>query len=188
MKKYLTVEEFEALKARIARGTSGLQISRRVSRQFFTRVNNASIVETTGRSMLAQKLIVWSGVLASPALLLLAIAAIVFHFGWISAIAVPLVGTFWTVIAGFTGDKGTWWHGLIGLIAGLGLSAFIEPAYGIPLALFTVSLWIHRSNYRLAQIWLTQLITTSFGAFDMLVEHIDIRDALLESQGTAEQS
>jgi hypothetical protein len=186
MNRYLNEEEFEGLRRRIEAGKASVSIPRGISRQFFTRVDNASIRSTTGRSLIAQKLVIWTGITVSAALLVVCCAAVIFYFGWFASLGVPLVGMFWTVIAGLTGDQGTWLHGAIGLVVGLCLAAILEIGYGVPLALFVVSLWLHRSNYGLAQRWLTQLISTSYGAFDMLVEHIEIDDPIL-SAAPAEQ-
>ena len=65
MKKYLTSEEFEAVKTRIAGGHSSMTIPRSVARQFFTRVNNASVIEITGHSIRFQKFVIWTGVIGS---------------------------------------------------------------------------------------------------------------------------
>lgn len=187
MRRYLTREQFDGMQARLDSGRASLTVSRRVSRQFFTRVSNASIRATTGRSVLWQKCAIWAGLIASLALLVWCMAAVIYYFGWFAAVAVPIVGIFWTVIAGLTGDKGSCWYSNAGLVVGLGLALMMVPAYAIPLALFTLSLWIHRTTYWIAQIWLTALVTTSFGAYDMLVEHIDLEDTLLaeEQTGTA---
>ena len=133
---------------------------------------------------MGQKLVIWAGIVVSAALLVVCCAEVIFYFGWFAAFGVPLVGMFWTVIAGLTGDQGTWLHGAIGLVVGLALAAILESAYGIPLALFVISLWLHRTNYGLAQRWLTQLISSSYGAFDMLVEHIEIDDPVLRAVPT----
>lgn len=185
MKKYLTEEEFETVSQHLASGEASIVVPRRVARQFFTRVPIESIRATTGRFMFPQKIAIWVGVLASPALLVVCIGAVIYYFDWFAALAVPIVGMFWTVIAGLTGDKGDIWYGIAGLVAGLLLAWLLEPAYGIPLALFTVSLFIHRITYQVAELWLTGLVSSSFGAYDMLVEHIELEDALLPEAETA---
>lgn len=179
MKKYLTEQEFETVRQHLASGEASLVVPRRVSRQFFTRVPVESIRATTGRFMLLQKIAIWAGVLAAPLLLVICIGAVIFYFDWFATLAVPIVGMFWTVIAGLTGDKGEVWYGVAGLAAGLLFAWLLEPAYAIPLALFSLSLFIHRITYEVAQIWLTGLVSSSFGAYDMLVEHIELEDGLL---------
>lgn len=185
MKKYLTEQEFKTVSQHLANGEASIVVPRRVSRQFFTRVPTESIRATTGRFMLLEKTAIWVGVLAAPALLVICIGAVIYYFDWFAALAVPIVGMFWTVIAGLTGDKGEIWYGIVGLTAGLLLAWLLESAYGIPMALFTVSLFIHRITYEVAELWLTDLVSSSFGAYDMLVEHIELEDELLPEAETA---
>ena len=181
MKFYLTEQQFNGLRERVKEGASSVTISRSLARQFFLRVSNKSIAETTGESLRWQKLGIWTGTVAAPALLALCVLCVIYYFEWFATLGVPLVGMLWTVVGGLTGYRGSWKHTLIGLVAGLVLAAVLERAYGIPLALFTLSLAIHRTTYQVAGIWLTQLIGRSFGAYDMLVEHIDVDDAELET-------
>ena len=184
MKKYLSKEQFDQVRRRIEAGDASLTIPRRVARQFFTHVNNASIKSIAGRSLLGQKFAIWAGVFAAPALLVVCIWALVLYFDWFAALAAPLAGTFWTIIAGLTGDKGEWWYGAVGLAAGLALAAILEEAYAVPVALMVVSLFVHRVTYRVAQVWLIDLVSTSYGAYDMLVEHIDLDDPELAAEQT----
>jgi len=182
MKKYLTEDEYLSFQQRLARGEARLTIARRVARQFFTHVENASIRSITGRSMALQKLVIRVGIALPYVLLLLCIGAIIMYFGWFAALGVPLAGMFWTVIAGLTGDKGTWAHGTVGLVVGLGLAAVIDVIYAIPVTLCVISLWLHRMTYILAQLWITRLVSNSFAAYDMLVEHIDIEDPVFADE------
>ena len=62
MNKYLNEEQFESLSRRIEAGDASLSIPRGISRQFFTRVSNASIKSTTGHSLMGQKLVIWAGI------------------------------------------------------------------------------------------------------------------------------
>lgn len=182
MTKYLTEEQFEGVQMRLDARRASLNVPRRVSRQFFTRVPNASIRAVAGRSLAWQKAVIRAGAIATFALLAGCLASVIHYFGWFAAVGAPMVGIFWTIIAGLTGDKGSWWYGAAGLIAGLTLAVFLDRAYAVPLVLFSLSIWIHRGTYHLAQIWLIGLVSSSFAAFNMLVEHIDLEDAELAQE------
>lgn len=179
MKYYLSENEFVEMRQRLQSGEASLTVAASVARQFFTRVSNASIEETTGRSMMLQKLAVFSGIVVATLLLLAGLGLVIYSFGWGAAILVPLLGIFWTVLAGFTGDRGNWIHTVVGLVVGVGLGLLVDDAYGTPLILLTVSLCIHRSTYQLAQYFVVDLVSTSFPAYDMMVEHIVLRDPAL---------
>lgn len=181
MKFYLTEAEFDGLRERVSEGQSTMTISPSLARQFFLRVSNRSIVETTGESLVWQKLAIWTGAVVAPVLLGLCVLSIIYYFEWFATLGVPLVGMFWTVIAGLTGHRGSWKHTLVGLAVGLVLAAALENAYRIPLIFFVLSLAVHRTNYQLAGLWLTKLINRSFGAYDMLVEHIHVEDSTLKA-------
>lgn len=176
MKKYLEADEYESLRSRIAAGKASMRVSKSVARQFFMRVTNESVKAETGESIPLKKLVIWSGVVAPVVLLFSALWQIVIDFGWAAAIAVPLVGIFWTVIAGFTAEKGGWIESIVALVLGLGIAWLLPSDYGLALALLTISLIIHRISHGLAQHWVERLVGRSFAAYDMLVEHITIRD------------
>jgi hypothetical protein len=174
MATYIEEHEFESLQQQVANGTVTLTVPREVARQFFTRVSNASIRVTTGQSLLFHQFIVWGLIAGSGMMLIACLAAVIYYFGWGATIAAPLTGIFWTVIVGLTGCRGTWVHGVIGLIVGLGLAAVIPIEFGVPVALFTVSVCLHRMSFFLAEIWVTRLVKESWHAYDMLVEHIAV--------------
>lgn len=176
MKRYLTESEHEELRRSLERGDATLSVPRSVARQFFLRVDNASIVETTGESMVLQKSLIWLGIIGHATLFIASLVSIGYYFGWMATVGIPLVGIFWTILAGLTGDKGSMLHGSIGLAAAVLLAVLIPIGYAVPLILFATSLWLHRSCYMLAQYWVTSLVVRSFPAYDMLVEHIDVED------------
>lgn len=175
-KRYLEADEFESLKSRITAGEASMRVSKSVSRQFFLRVTNESVKAETGESVSLQRIVIWVGALFPVFLLFAALWQIIVDFGWAATIAVPLVGVFWTVVAGFTADKGGWIESTIGLVLGIGIAAITASNYGVPLALITISLVVHRLSYALAQHWVERLVSQSFAAYDMLVEHIVIND------------
>jgi hypothetical protein len=183
-KQYLDEVQYQQMQPKLMSGQARVKVDRRVARQVFTHVSNQSIMETTGHSMLAKKAVILSGLILPVVLFAGCLVAIIYYFGWYSAIAVPLVGVFWTVIAGLTADKGGWVHSVTGLALGLGIAVLATANFGIPIALFSVSLWLQRMTYLLAEIWVTQLVTQSYGAYDMLVEHL----YLFDPDGSADAS
>lgn len=177
MKRYLTEKEFSDLRPQLADGRVRLRISKSVARQFFLRVDNASIRNITGESLLLQKTVIRASIALGVILMLSALYVIIREFGWGAALAVPLAGIFWTVIAGFTSERGNWQHGAIGLALALALAWFLPLAYGLPLVLMAVSLMLLRIAYDLAQRWVEGLVMRSFPAYDMLVDHVDVDGA-----------
>ena len=126
--------------------------------------------------MLAQKLLIWLLILTSGATFIVAALLIIGSFGFWSGIAVPLIGIFWTILAGLTYDH----SGMKGMSAILALSAvaffYVTPDYSEPGFFFVLSIWLYRTSYISAQAFLTNLIEGSYAAFDMLVEHIEIQE------------
>ncbi len=176
MTNYLTESEHDILRAQISAGDASIQISKEVARQFFTHVSNSSVQSTLGESITFKKLVIYAGIFLPIALLVATLGAILYLFGWGAAIGIPLTGAFWTIVAGLAGARGSWVHDAVGLAAGMGIAVVIPPEYSIPLAMFTTSLIMYRLNYLLAQVWLERLVARSFVAYDMLVEHIKVRD------------
>lgn len=174
MKQFLSEQEYEALKPGIKAGTTVIQIPRSIARDFFIKVSNDSVKTTTGSSLLYKKLLVWTGVVIPLVLLIVCAGFVIEDFGWASALFIPLIGILWTVIAGLTGDRGSFLIGNLLLIACLLLASLLDRSYGIPLLLISLSLWCHRSIFFLAEYWLKSLLEHSYAAFDMLVEHIEI--------------
>ncbi|MEX0942608.1 MAG: hypothetical protein WD002_08690 [Pseudomonadales bacterium] len=173
-KQYLNETQFQEIQPKFISGQAQIKVDRNVARQVFTHVPNKSIVETTGRSMLGKKVIILTGLILPVILFLACLILIVYYFGWYSTIVVPLTGIFWTIIVGLTADKGTWIHSTAGIAVGLGIAVLVPINFGIPIALFSVSLWLQRMTYLLAEIWVTELVTQSYGAYDMLAEHLSL--------------
>ncbi len=174
MNKYLTPEQFEALRPALESGSTRLFISKSIARQFLMRVSNDSIVEETGSSMFLQKALIWAGVILSILGILVALGLLVLQLGWSAAIAVPLVGIFWTVVAGFSSDLGTWVHTALAALL-VAVAAFLTPGHiAVPVLLVGGSLVIVRITYSLAQVFAIRLVGRSFAAYDMLVPHITI--------------
>ena len=177
MTQYLSEPEFLELQTRLAQNEASLTIGRRIARQVFTRVSNSEITSTFGRSQLWKKAIIWTTVIGPILLFVLCLGALIPPFGWMAAIAVPLVGIFWTVLIGYMSDKGTLPYNTAGLAVALLLVAFVPQEYGWPVALLAVSVWINHLGYVLAQHWVEAMARDSFKVYDMLVEHIAIKDA-----------
>ncbi|MCZ6501535.1 MAG: hypothetical protein O6945_03365 [Gammaproteobacteria bacterium] len=176
MKKHLTEEEFNEVQARISSGDASITIPRRVARQFFTHISNSSIKNTTLSSALWQKSLTWTGVIGAPILLVACCLLIISSTGWWAAIAVPLVGIFWTILAGLTNEDGGWPSITIALVASIACFFFLSQAFSLPLFLFVSSLWVHRMTYILTQRLLITLVNNFYPAYDMLTDHIELDD------------
>ncbi len=176
MKKYLDLEQHGELKTEILSGQSQLHIPGSVCREFFTRVPNQEIVAVTGRSLMLPKLLVWLGVISAPVLLLAMFAFMVMTSGWLAALTIPLAGIFWTIVAAFMNPDGEWISiTLAVIVVGLTLP-LMDFAVGFTLFLFVFSLWIHRLTHIFAKLFLTDLVMQSYPAYDMLVEHIQVKE------------
>jgi hypothetical protein len=187
MQHFINEAEFEALQPQLKAGTARISVPRAVARDFYLRVPNHSIRATAGQSELGTKFLVWVGIISAILLMLLCAAVIIWHFGWTAAFIVPLTGIFWTIVAGLTGDKGSFIRGTLALIpAGL-LASLLPLNFAEPLVLLSCSLWIHRAVYLFAEWRLLKLVSSSFAAFDMLIEHLEITLSNKE-QSTKEQS
>ncbi|MEX2489238.1 MAG: hypothetical protein WD356_06865 [Pseudomonadales bacterium] len=174
MTDFLNEQEFTQLQQDIAAGKARLSIPRSVSRQFFLRVDNKSIKATTGESALGKKLLVWLGTIVAPLLFALCAVIIILEAGVMAALAVPLVGIIWTVLAGFTSETGDWPSATSAVALTLIVYLFAQQAYTLALFFFALSLWLHRMTYILAEYFLSQIVASSFPAYDMLVDHIKL--------------
>ena len=185
MVKYLTEVEFRDVRNRIQQGEASIRIPRSVSRQFFTHVTNRSIIDITESSALLQKILIWSGIASAWVLLAICAGLVIESWGIWATVVVPLVGAFWAILAGFTHEQGSWQIISLVLVATL-IGIFTVPGhYVLPLFFFVLSLWTHRMTYILAQRFLEKLVTNSFDAWDMLVEHIELNDPAQQDQADA---
>ncbi|MEJ6593526.1 MAG: hypothetical protein QNL99_16225 [SAR86 cluster bacterium] len=176
MQNFINEQEYIDLLPRLQARQAHLVVPRQVARNFFLRTSNHAIKQATGQSALVSKLIIWIGVITAPLLFLIAAIYFIMDSGWAATVMVPLLGIFWTIIAGLTGDQGSFLQGTLAMIAGAVLAAILPTEYAIPLALIIVSLWVQRNIFFIAEYFLLHLISQSFAAFDMLIEHIEIVD------------
>lgn len=177
MNKYYTREEFQRLQSDIAAGNLRVKIPRSIARQFFFRVDNSSTKATTDESAIIQKLIVWAGVITSPVLFIICAFIIAGDLGWLAAFAIPIVGIFWTVLAGFTSESG-YWLDITGALAMTFIIYLVWTDAGtLALFVFTLSLWVHRMTSMIAEYFLVQIVTSSFDAYAMLVDHVTVEEA-----------
>ncbi|MDG2072032.1 MAG: hypothetical protein P8J55_10000 [Pseudomonadales bacterium] len=174
MSDYLSAEQFADAQANIAKGNATLTVPRATARQFFTRVSNQDIKSKTGQTVLGKKLLIWTGIILEPLLLLACFTNVGFAFGWAAYLAIPMIGIFWTIFAGYTSEHGSWLSLFIILVITAANMTMMEPAYSLSLFLFTLSLWIHRLTYVVAQAFLNNIVIDSFSAYDMLAEHVVI--------------
>lgn len=174
--KPISEEEYQSLTSDVKSGKKSLHISRNIARQFYTRVSNQSVQETASQSAARDKSIVYAGLTLSPVLLLFCALIIIYNFGGWAAIVVPLVGIFWAVLAGLTSAEGSWQAASGALIISIIAAAFDPNEYTVPLALFVMSIWAHRLTYIFAQRQLLVLVATSYPAFDMLADHIEVAE------------
>ena len=179
MNRYLTEEEFKVIQAHIKVGDASLTISRSIARHFFMRVSNASIKSNTGNSALLHKALVWTSQVSALFCLLICGGIMIDSFGWWAAIAVPVAGASWAILAGLTSEDGEWLSITIFLAASIASYSFITHTYSAPLIFFVFSLWLHRMTYILAQKLLIAIVEESYAAYDMLVENVEIQDAMM---------
>jgi hypothetical protein len=179
MSKYLTEEEFKGVQAHIKVGDASLTISRSIARRFFMRVSNASIRSNTGNSALLQKTLVWLSQACALFCLLTCGGMMIDFFGWWAALAVPVAGASWAILAGLTNEDGEWLSITILLAASMISYSMVASTYSMPLIFFVFSLWLHRMTYILAQKLLIDIVEDSYAAYDMLAENIEIQDAMM---------
>jgi len=176
MTQYLSNTEFQALNQRLESGAAELSISRQVAGQFFSRVSNEAVFSITEQSIALKKAFLFSLFAVSMGIFVACLGLIFFNFGWGATIVIPVVGIFWTILTILTSDKGNQWVGHLGVLVSLVPLSFLDLTYSFPIALFGISIWLHRCLYFLSQYWLVKLVTGSYDAFDMMAEHIDISD------------
>ncbi len=173
MNKRLSETEFAILGAEVASGAARMSISRSMARQFFTRVRSSEARELRGIAIVRQKFIIYALLILSIALIFACLGLVMVNFGWgASVIAIPLTGIFWTVLAGFTTETGSWLSSSLIYVAALGASFWVGGDYLLPLSLFASSLYLFRIAHILAEQLLVRLIMGSFAAYEMLAEHI----------------
>ncbi len=177
MSSHLAEADYKTLQARLANGKSDINISRHWSRHFFLTVSHEQVSDTLAHSnhaVMSQKLIVIGGLAAAFLLIIACLLLIIIDQGWLALLTASLVGIFWTILAGFTTEMGSLPSSFALLVAALALVWFLPVGYQIPLALFALSIFCYRLSHILAQRFLTQLVTSSYEAWDMLADHIEI--------------
>lgn len=175
MSEHLSKEDWQSLMADIANGSAQISVPRGLSRHFFTHVTASSINSVTGSHHLPQKLLVLS--LLSAAILtgLATLYQIMVAFEDLAFIAVPLVGIFWTVIAGFTTDMGPGLKVTLPAAAVLVVGAyFLAPPYNMTVMLLIASLSFYRISHLFAEVFVVALVKESFQAWEMMEMHVRI--------------
>ncbi len=174
MASCLTQEQYQDLQAKIARGQARVVVTRSLARQFFFNVANRNVRDLTGQSMRWPKFVVVALLIISVMMALTCFGLVISNFGWWATLGVPLVGIFWTVLAGFTTEMGSVSSTSAMVAAALMLSPMLPGDYSEPFVLFAGSLFSYRLAHFLAEYFFVGLIKRSFDAYDMLCEQIDI--------------
>lgn len=174
MASCLTPEEYKQLQSDIASGTAELIVSRSFSRQFFFNVGNRNIRDLTGVSMAGRKTIVVALLMISLALAALCLGLVILEFGQWAIVGVPMVGIFWTVLAGFSTEMGGYLSNTLILVSSAVAAWFLPYEYGVTLLFFAISMYCFLIAHLIAETFMKQLLRTSFDAYDMLCEQIDI--------------
>lgn len=175
MTDYMSESEFEQLKEDVRLGSISVDIPRQVARQFFLRIRPQDVKNTTGRSIVLKKLLIWLMNICSPAIFVLSIVLIIMEYGaWEASFIVPIAGICWTVIYGLTSDQGGWLIGTVPLIVcaipiASGSTTLLDPLF-----LIVLSIWLQRTSYLVATRWLLDIVMSSFEAFEMLEAHLSI--------------
>ena len=179
MAEYLSREEFAELQSRLSAGAARISVTRSMARHFFINVGNRSIRDLTGVSMRGQKSLVFMLLLIAFAIIAFCLFLTFEEFGWLAMFAVPLTGIFWTVIAGFTTEFGSALISTLLFIPCLVLAYFLPESYRWLFASFVTSIYFYRMAHIVAQHFLTMFVSTSYDAYEMLCEHIEvIQDAV----------
>lgn len=148
---------------------------REVARQFFLRIRNAEVKQTTGKSIVFQKLLIWFTSVASP---IVFVASLVFfwlgHSAWEAALILPIAGICWTVIYGLASTQGGWLIGTIPLIIAASPLVNSSGTATDPVTLFVLALWLQRTSYLLAHQWLMSIVMDHYDAFEMMEQHLNL--------------
>jgi hypothetical protein len=174
MAKYLTKEEYAVLQYDLSVGAAKLFVTRSMARQFFINVTHRNIKNLTGVSVLGEKLLVLASLASALVLITVCLALAVKEFGWGATFVVPLIGIFWTVVVGFTTDSGSMLVSTLLFIGCLALTYFLPEAYGWLFGIFVTSVYSYRIAHISAQSFLVTLVSSSYDAYNMLEEQIEI--------------
>ncbi len=178
MTDFVTEPEFTEIVARHRSGEARVTLPRQVAKQFFLRIDNPSVKATTGDSIFFKKFVVWLFNVASPVTFVIAMSLIFKAYGpWEASFILPAAGICWIIIYGLTSEHGGWLIGTVPLILTLPLLSATGMDSGLPVFLFVLSIWLQRSSYLLAGRWLTEIVTSSYAAFEMMEEHITIKES-----------
>ncbi|MFT5099492.1 MAG: hypothetical protein ACJAX5_003501 [Patiriisocius sp.] len=175
MTEYINESGFHQLKDDIRLGSVSVGIPRQVARQFFLRIHPQEVKQTTGKSIVVKKALIWLMNILSPVIFVLTLALVIIEYGaWEATLIVPIAGTCWTVIYGLTSDKGGWLIGTVPLVICsvpiiTGSMNFLDPMF-----LFVLSIWLQRTSFLVSTSWLLDLVMSSFPAFEMLEQHLSI--------------
>ncbi len=174
MAGYLTPEQYQDLLKEIEQGQSSLSVSRNLARQFFFNVGNRNIRDLTGVSMRGRKTTVVALLFLALGLAALCLGLVVREFGWWATIGVPMVGIFWTVLAGFSTEMGGYLSNLLWLVGSALAAYFLPQEFSLTLVTFALSMFTYQMAHLIAETFLLQLIHTSYDAYDMLCEQIEL--------------
>lgn len=175
MPGYLSEQEHQELVDELAAGRASVQLSRHASRHFFLRVSSREVSETIDSSVIGQKFIVLGSLTIAIALIATSLGMLLLEQSWLAMFSVPLVGIFWTVIAGFTTEYGSMLSSTLLLLVAFAIAWVLPAGYQLPLVTFALSLFFYRLGHIAAQYFLKHIVTSSYQAWDMLAEHITVR-------------
>lgn len=174
MADLLDAEQYAQLQADVAAGIKHLTVTRSLARQFYFNVSHREVRNLTGRSQIAQKTLVLVLLAISVMLIVTSLGLVFSDFGWAGLFAVPLVGIFWTILAGLTTELGGVIISTVILVIVLGVSLLLPGSYQQPVIAFSLSVFAYRLSHLLAQQFLIRLVTSSYDAYDMLCEQIEV--------------
>ena len=183
-RSYLTPEQHATLVDELIDGNVEISIPRSMARQFYTMTPMAEIKSKTGQSELLAKLVVWFGLVVTPLLFTVCALLIIYYYGWWAACNIPLAGILWSVVAGFLNPTGSWVSMTVALVVFIvvAVTNLIDPSVILPVLLWTASLWVNRMTYHGAGFFLTRLVVTSQPAFELLEEHITVKEIVSDPQ------
>lgn len=172
MSEYKSESEFDDLRKAFKARQVDISLPRQVARQFFLRIQNQEVKQTTGKSIGWKKALILLMNIASPILFVVSLGLVAMNYGvWEASLIVPIAGICWTVIYGLTSDQGGWLIGTIPLVISA-IPVVESGQIADPFFLFVLSIWLQRTSYLVAAYWLLDIVMSSYNAFEMMEEHL----------------
>jgi len=174
MADYLTSDEYKVLQSELSTGAAKLFVTRSLARQFFLNVTNRNVKDLTDGSVLKEKVQVVVFLATALTLIIACLLLTAKEFGGTAMFAIPFIGIFWTVIVGFTTEAGSMRLSTLLFVPCLLLAYFLPETYRWLFGSFVASIYCYRIAHIIAQEFLIRLVSSSYDAYEMLEEQIQV--------------